>query len=113
MFWEISGIGSEIMRLFCGIYRYWNTPPGYSFSGFLSLFLLLFSSTFGHSCFLHCCFRLWFLTVVSVSNTQGINSTSSWVYDYTSAYTDSTYVADGSARSDLPAGGQDELGGVS
>ena len=46
----------------------WNTPPGYHFS--------VFSSPLDHSCF-----RLWSLAVVSVSNTQGINYTSSWVYD--------------------------------
>ena len=43
MFWEVSGIDSEVIRLFCGIRHHWNTPRGYSFSGFLSLFVLFFS----------------------------------------------------------------------
>ena len=61
----------------CGICHVWNTPPGYSFSGyfFTSLYPL------GLSCYLSLvlsdsvlfsvsCFRVWFLTVASVSNTQ-------------------------------------------
>ena len=46
-------------------------------------------------------------------NTRGINSTSSWVYDHTSVIPVVPMSQDGSARSDLPATGQEELGGVS
>ena len=48
-----------------------------------------------------------------MSNTQGINSTSSWVYDHTSVIPVVPMPQDGSAGSDHPAGGQEELGGVS
>ena len=41
------------------------------------------------------------LSVVSVCNTQGINSTSSWVYDHTSVIPVVPMSQDGSARSDL------------
>ena len=68
MFWEVSGIGTEvIVFLSCGICHVWNTPPGYSFSGcfFPSLYPL------GHSCFLSLvsvsCFCLLFLSLVSES----------------------------------------------
>ena len=54
------------------------------------------------------------LTLVSVSNPQAINSIGSWVYDHTSVLIPVVPMSqDGSARSDLPAGGQEELGGVS
>ena len=89
-----------VLRLLdsCGICHLWNTPPGYSFSGYF------FSSLYFS----------FLLTVVSVSNTQCINSTSSWVYDHTSAIPVVPMSQDGSTinRSDLPAGGQEELGGV-
>ena len=68
MFWEVSGIGTEVIGfLSCGICHVWNTPPGYSFSGyfFLSLYPL------GHPCFLSLvsasCFCLLFLSLVSES----------------------------------------------
>ena len=56
------------------------------------------------------------VTLVSVSNTQAIHNIGSWVYDHTTS--DNTCIIgpipqDGSARSDLPAGGQEEVGGVS
>ena len=112
MFWEVSGVDTEVIRLLWSL-PFWNTPPGYSFSGYLfpSLYPL------GHFCFLSLvsvyCFRLWFLTVVPVSNTQG----------KTPSVPGSTITLVlipvipmpqvGSARSDLPAGGQEEFGGVS
>ena len=76
MFWEVSGTGTEVIGLL------WNLPfLEYSarlfFLGlFISFIVPSWSLLLSVSCF-----RLWFLTVVSVSNTQGINSTSSWVYD--------------------------------
>ena len=88
MFWEVSGIGSEVIGLLWNM-SYLEYSTGLLFLGlFLSFIVLLLFFSFGHSCF-----WLWFLTVASVSNTQGINSTSSWVYDHTNACTGSTYVA--------------------
>ena len=45
MFWEVSGIGTEVIGLLWNL-PFWNTPPGYSFSGYFfpSLYPL------GHSC---------------------------------------------------------------
>ena len=76
MFWEVCWIGSEVIGLL------WN----------LALFGILHRVIISRViCFLDCtllvtivsvsCFRLLFLTIGFVSNTQDINSTSSWVYD--------------------------------
>ena len=83
MFWEFSGIGAEVIGLL------WNLPFLEYSTGlfFLGLFLpfivpsgsLLLSACSCYlptlvyltvSCSSVSCFRVWFLTVVSVSNTQ-------------------------------------------
>ena len=53
------------------------------------------------------------VTVVSVSNTQAINYIGSWLYDHTSVITVVPMSQDHSVRSDLPADGQEDIGGVS
>ena len=54
------------------------------------------------------------VTVVSVSNKQAINYIGSWLYDHTTSVIPVVPMSQAhSARSDLPADGQEDLGGVS
>ena len=111
MFWEVSVIGSEVIGLLWNL-SFLEYSIGLFFLGlFLAFIVLLFSSPLGHSLFLtlipDCCLCLQIH--------RCINFISSWVYDHTIAIPVLIVPMsqDGSTRSDLPADGQEELGGFS
>ena len=70
-FWEVSGIGSEVIGLL------WNLSFLEYYTGLFFLGLFLSSLYLSFLRPLLVALVLWFLTVVSVSDTQGINSTNS------------------------------------
>ena len=112
MFWEVSGIDSEVIGLLWNL-SFLEYSIGLFFLGlFLAFIVLLFSSPLGHSLFLtlipDCCLCLQIH--------RCINFISSWVYDHTIAIPVLIVPMsqDGSTtRSDFPADGQEELGGFS
>ena len=102
-----------VLRLLgpCGICHFRNAPPGHSFFGFYLFpsFYSLFSSSLGVTLVSVSSFSLLFLFLIHKLNTTSVSGSKITLVIISVV----PMSQDGSARTNLPPDGKEELGGVS